>query len=75
MTAPARRVLVRSLIERGLSERRALAVIGMSPSALRYTPAADRNGGNLRRQENASTVAVHVRRSFAVRRCPLIVPR
>lgn len=43
MTAPARRVLVRSMTERGLSERRALAVIGMSPSALRYTPAPDRN--------------------------------
>lgn len=43
VTAPARRVLVRSLTERGLSERRALAVIGMSPSALRYTPAPDRN--------------------------------
>ena len=44
MTAPARRVLVRSMTERGLSERRALAVIGMSPSALRYAPAPDRNG-------------------------------
>jgi putative transposase len=43
VTAPARRVLVRSMTERGLSERRALAVIGMSPSALRYTPAEDRN--------------------------------
>lgn len=43
MTAPARRVLVRSMTERGLSERRALAVIGMSPSALRYAPAPDRN--------------------------------
>jgi putative transposase len=43
VTAPARRVLVRSMTERGLSERRALAVIGMSPSALRYTPAPDRN--------------------------------
>ena len=42
--APARRVLVRRMTERGLSERRALAVIGKSPSALRYTPAADRNG-------------------------------
>ena len=31
------------MTERGLSERRALAVIGMSPSALRYTPAPDRN--------------------------------
>lgn len=43
MTAPARRVLVRSMTERGLSERRALAVVGMSASALRYVPAPDRN--------------------------------
>ena len=40
VTAPARRVPVRSMVERGLSERRALAVVGMSPSALRYTPCA-----------------------------------
>jgi hypothetical protein len=31
------------MTERGLSERRALAVVGMSPSALPYTPAPDRN--------------------------------
>jgi putative transposase len=31
------------MTERGLSERRALAVIGMSASALRYTPSPDRN--------------------------------
>jgi hypothetical protein len=31
--------------ERGLSERRALAVVGMSASALRYTPGPDRNVG------------------------------
>jgi putative transposase len=43
VTAPARRVLVRSMTERGLSERRALAVVGMSASALRYEPAPDRN--------------------------------
>jgi putative transposase len=43
VTAPARRELVRSLVERGLSERRALAVVRMSASALRYTPAPDRN--------------------------------
>ncbi|NIP14010.1 MAG: IS3 family transposase [Pseudomonadales bacterium] len=43
VTAPARRVLVRSMTERGLSERRALAVIGMSASSLRYVPAPDRN--------------------------------
>ena len=43
VTAPARRVVVRSMTERGLSERRALAVMGMSASALRYTPGPDRN--------------------------------
>ena len=31
------------MTERGLSERRALAVLGMSASALRYEPAPDRN--------------------------------
>lgn len=41
--APSRRDLVRHMIEQGLSERRALRVIGMSPSAYRYQPAADRN--------------------------------
>lgn len=43
MTAPARRVLVREMTERGVSERRALTVVRMSASALRYTPAPDRN--------------------------------
>jgi putative transposase len=32
------------MTERGLSERRALAVVEMSASALRYAPAPDRNG-------------------------------
>lgn len=41
--APARRELVRHLAGRGLSERRALSVIGMSASAYRYQPAPDRN--------------------------------
>lgn len=44
MTAPERRVLVRSMVERGLSERQALTVAGMSASSLRYVPAPDRNG-------------------------------
>ena len=43
MTAPERRVLVRGMVERGLSERQALTVAGMSASALRYTPAPDQN--------------------------------
>lgn len=44
MTAPAKRELVRHLVSRGLSERRALAVVRMSASALRYEPRPDRNG-------------------------------
>lgn len=44
MTAPAKRVLVRQMVNRGLSERRALAVVQMSASALRYAPRPDRNG-------------------------------
>lgn len=43
MSAPARRWLVRQMTSQGLSERRALAVVRMSASALRYTPRADRN--------------------------------
>lgn len=43
MKAPARRELVRHLAGRGLSERHALRVIGMSASAYRYQPAPDRN--------------------------------
>ncbi|PPT71765.1 IS3 family transposase, partial [Xanthomonas theicola] len=37
------RALVRDWKDKGLSERRALAVMCMSASALRYTPAQDRN--------------------------------
>lgn len=44
MSAPARRTLVREWIGRCASERRALAAIGMSASALRYCPREDRNG-------------------------------
>jgi len=43
VSAPSRRDLVRYMIDKGLSERRALRVIGMSPSAYRYQPAQDRN--------------------------------
>lgn len=43
MTAPARRELVRHLVGKELSERRALAVVRMSASALRYTPRPDKN--------------------------------
>jgi putative transposase len=41
--ASARRELVRHLAGRGLSERHALRVIGMSASAYRYQPAPDQN--------------------------------
>ena len=43
MTAPARRVLVRDMTSQGVSERRALALVRMSASSLRYTPAPDTN--------------------------------
>ena len=43
VSAPSRRDLVRYLIDKGLSERRSLRVVGMSPSAFRYQPVADRN--------------------------------
>lgn len=43
VSAPARRELVRFMTSRGLSERRALSVVRMSPSAFRYQPAPDRN--------------------------------
>jgi putative transposase len=43
VTAPARRELVRWMGTRGLSERRALAVVGMSASSLRYEPRPDQN--------------------------------
>jgi len=44
VTAPARRALVRDLVARGLSERRALVTVRMSPSAYRYRSRPDRNG-------------------------------
>ena len=43
VSAPSRRDLVRYMVDQGLSERRSLKVVGMSPSALRYQPAEDRN--------------------------------
>lgn len=36
VTAPARRLLVRSVVEKGLSERRLLATARMSANAFRY---------------------------------------
>jgi len=43
VTAPARRELVRWMRTKGLTERRSLAIVGMSASALRYAPRPDRN--------------------------------
>jgi transposase InsO family protein len=43
VSAPARRALVRHFVAKGWSERRALAVVRMSASALRYAPRPDRN--------------------------------
>ena len=43
VTAPARRELVRWMGAKGLTERRSLAIVGMSASALRYEPRPDRN--------------------------------
>ena len=43
VSAPSRRDLVRHMTEQGISERRALRVVGMSASAYRYRPVADRN--------------------------------
>lgn len=43
VSAPARRDQVRYMVDPGLSERRALAVMRMSASALRYVPQPDRN--------------------------------
>jgi putative transposase len=44
VTAPVRREVVRAMVTRGLSQRRALAVVRMSASSLRYVPAPDQNG-------------------------------
>jgi len=41
VTAPARREVVREMVTRGLSERRALRVVHMGAAALRYVPRPD----------------------------------
>ena len=43
VTAPVRREVVREMVARGLSERRALTVGRMSASAFRYVPRPDGN--------------------------------
>lgn len=43
VTAPARRELVRFMIDQGLSERRSLKVVRMSSSSFRYEATPDRN--------------------------------
>ena len=44
MTARARREAVWEMVAQGLSQRRALSVVRMSATALRYTPRPDQNG-------------------------------
>lgn len=43
VTAPVRREVVRAMVTRGLSERRALTVVRMSASSLRHVPTPDQN--------------------------------
>jgi transposase InsO family protein len=43
VSAPARREQVRYMVGKGLSERQALAIVGMSASSYRYAPRPDRN--------------------------------
>lgn len=43
VTAPARREVVRTITEQGLSERHARRVVNMSASSFRYQPLPDRN--------------------------------
>lgn len=43
MAAPARRLLVRSMVEKGLSEQRGITVVGVAASALRYETRPDLN--------------------------------
>ena len=43
VSVPSRRELVRHLVGKGLSERRSLRLVGMSPGSFRYQPATDRN--------------------------------
>jgi hypothetical protein len=45
VTAPARRAVVREMVTRGLSERRALRVVRMSASSMRYEPRPDPDPG------------------------------
>lgn len=45
MAVAARREVVRQLQDKGLSERRSLWLVGMSPSTLRYRPREDGNAG------------------------------
>ena len=44
VTAPARRAVVWEMVAQGLSQRRALTIVRMSATALRYTPRPDQNG-------------------------------
>ena len=62
VTAPARRALVRNMVDQGLSQRRALAVVRMSASAWSYEPRPDQN---LALRERILTLA-HRHRRYGV---------
>jgi hypothetical protein len=59
VTAPARREVVQEMVTRGLSERRALTVVRMSASALRYVPRPDPDPGL---RDRIETLAYRYRR-------------
>ncbi|WP_436286801.1 IS3 family transposase [Sinimarinibacterium flocculans] len=59
VTAPARREVVRVMKDRGMSERHALRVVGMSASALRYVARPD--GNDELRQEIVALAQRHRR--------------
>jgi putative transposase len=62
MTAPTRREVVRAMVTRGLSERRALQVVRMSAAAWRYVPRPDRD---VELRDRIVTLAHRHRRSGA----------
>lgn len=62
LTAPARRLLVRSMVEKALSERRALVVARMSASTQRYELRPDHN---VEKREQVA-VAAHRHRNCGV---------
>jgi hypothetical protein len=62
VTAPVRRELVRRMQTKGLTERRGLAVVGMSASSLRYEPRPDRKRGTAGAHRGAGAATSALRR-------------